>query len=338
MGGKRLRKKGTPSPLDEPPIEPKIETDVETKPPIEPETETEPPIEPKIETEPPAVEPEYVVENEPVEHEPPIEPETEIETEPPAVEPEHVVETEPVEPVPPTESDESNEFNECKDSERNGSVRSKSVTCEFDDSDFSVEDMSHFRVGVGIYFEVQMNQIQIVEKKKKQRFPEFNSATDMDDPELKVGMAFAEREALKEGMVEGLPKVFPHSEHETCVRHLYRNFKLKFTGKAFKDALWKAARATYLREFEVCVTTALIITMLEIIRTKIMQRITKKKVEADKWCTILCPKIQKKLDVAIESSNRCWPTHACEHKFQVSCGPHTQLAMDLSEHTSSCRK
>ncbi|KAL4378753.1 hypothetical protein GQ457_02G022090 [Hibiscus cannabinus] len=75
-------------------------------------------------------------------------------------------------------------------------------------------------------------------KKKKQRFTEFNSANDMDNPKLK-------------GVVEGLPEVFPHSEHRTCVRYLYMNFKLKFTDKALKDALWKPARATYLREFEV---------------------------------------------------------------------------------------
>ncbi|KAK8675814.1 hypothetical protein V6N13_033877 [Hibiscus sabdariffa] len=88
------------------------------------------------------------------------------------------------------------------------------------------------------------------------------------------------------------------------------NFKLKFTGKALEVALWKVARETYLREFEFILDAREnarekpIITMLEIIRTKIMQRIAKKKVEAEKWSTILCPKIQKKLDAAIESSNR----------------------------------
>ncbi|KAK8669002.1 hypothetical protein V6N13_106444 [Hibiscus sabdariffa] len=47
-----------------------------------------------------------------------------------------------------------------------------------------------------------------------------------------------------------------------------------------------------------------IITMLEGIRTKIMQRIAKKKAEADKWTGVLCPKIQKKLEAATEMSNR----------------------------------
>ncbi|KAK8604215.1 hypothetical protein V6N13_099164 [Hibiscus sabdariffa] len=446
------------------------------------------------------------------------------------------------------ESDESNEF---EDSDYNGSVRSESVTSKFDDSDFSVEDMSQFHVDAGIDFEGNVrvppsvgkervdseSETEVSDslhspnesdsdsrKKKKQRFAKFNSATDMDNPELKVGMIFADIEVLKEAiknyslqnkeavihdyifpvplskcyrakqfaieLIEGKHKsqysriydylselrltnpgtttvcqlderVFQrmyiclqackegfkscrpiicldgchlkgyHQGHllvavgidaNDCIYPIafavvdsenhsswcwfleilaedleltnshYVSFmtdkqKLKFTGKALKDALWKDARATYLREFEVALAEmkALspkahewlvgkdprnwshfscnskcdmllnnlcesfnkfildardkpIITMLEIIRTKIMKWIAKKKVEADKWSTILCPKIQKKLDATIESSNRCWPTHAGGHKFQISCGPHTQHAVDLSEHTCSCRK
>ncbi|KAK8701737.1 hypothetical protein V6N13_020116 [Hibiscus sabdariffa] len=65
------------------------------------------------------------------------------------VEPESVVKTEPVEPKPPVKSDKSNEL---EDSDYNGSIKSESVTSEFDYSDFSVEDMSQFRVDVGIDF------------------------------------------------------------------------------------------------------------------------------------------------------------------------------------------
>ncbi|KAK8583177.1 hypothetical protein V6N13_021889 [Hibiscus sabdariffa] len=94
-------------------------------------------------------------------------------------------------------------------------------------------------------------------------------------------------------LLDTLAELFPYSESRTCVRHMYMNFKLKFTGKALKDALWKAARATYMREYEFILEARdkLIITLLEIIRTKIMQRIAKKKVEANKWITTLCPKI-----------------------------------------------
>ncbi|KAK8686820.1 hypothetical protein V6N13_125837 [Hibiscus sabdariffa] len=241
--------------------------------PVEPGTETE--------TEPPELE-------------------IEIETEPPAVEPESVVETEPVETEPIVKSDKSNEF---EDYDYNGSVRSEFVTSEFDDSDFSVEDMSQLRVVVGIDFEgnvrvppsVRKEMIDseseskvydslhspnesdsdFEKKKKKQRFSEFNSAADMYNLELKVvvdsenhsswcwflKILLEDLELInshyvsfiidkQKGLVEGLPEVFSHSEHRTCVRHLYMNFKLKFTGKALKDALWKAAGATYLKKFE----------------------------------------------------------------------------------------
>ncbi|KAK8691228.1 hypothetical protein V6N13_074746 [Hibiscus sabdariffa] len=37
---------------------------------------------------------------------------------------------------------------------------------------------------------------------------------------------------------------------QNCVRHLYNKFKELHKGKALKDVVWKAARATYSREFE----------------------------------------------------------------------------------------
>ncbi|KAL4353417.1 hypothetical protein GQ457_06G007570 [Hibiscus cannabinus] len=52
------------------------------------------------------------------------------------------------------------------------------------------------------------------------------------------------------GLIDALGELFPHSNHRTCVRHLYTNFKKQHTGKAFKDGLWKAARATYDRAYE----------------------------------------------------------------------------------------
>ncbi|MFQ6648347.1 hypothetical protein Gotur_021508, partial [Gossypium turneri] len=68
----------------------------------------------------------------------------------------------------------------------------------------------------------------------------------------------------------------------------------------------------------------LILTMIKIIRTKIMLLIVKKKEEADKWKGMLCLKIKKKLDVNIKDSLRCVPSHAGGDKYQVECGPRSQ--------------
>ncbi|PPS02819.1 hypothetical protein GOBAR_AA17840 [Gossypium barbadense] len=80
-----------------------------------------------------------------------------------------------------------------------------------------------------------------------------------------------------------------------------------------------------------------ILTMMEIVRTKIMLLIVKKKEEADKWKGTLCPKIKKKLDVNIKDSLRCVPSHAGGDKYQVECGPGSQHVVDLVQNSYFCR-
>ncbi|KAK8704766.1 hypothetical protein V6N13_048379 [Hibiscus sabdariffa] len=173
----------------------------------------------------------------------------------------------------------------------------------------------------------------------------------------------------KQGLMEALEEVFHSATHRTGVRHLYNNFKnsANFKGKQLKDLLWKAARATYHKEFEdamvelkvvsndafnwlngkdpsqwskshfssFCKSDMLlsnlsecfnkmilkdrykpILTLMEMVRTKIMQKIAMKKEEADK----------------------CWPTHAGGYNYQVSAGPSNQHAANLESQTCSCRK
>ncbi|MFQ6625624.1 hypothetical protein Gotur_005708 [Gossypium turneri] len=80
-----------------------------------------------------------------------------------------------------------------------------------------------------------------------------------------------------------------------------------------------------------------ILTMMEIVRTKIMLLIIKKKEEAKKWKGMLCPKIRKKLDVNIKHSLRCVSSHAGGNRYQVECGPNSQHVVNLVENSCSCR-
>ena len=41
-------------------------------------------------------------------------------------------------------------------------------------------------------------------------------------------------------------------EHRYCVKHIYNNFKIDHKGLELKDALWRCAAATTVREFERC--------------------------------------------------------------------------------------
>ncbi|KAL0307395.1 UNVERIFIED_CONTAM: hypothetical protein Scaly_2984700 [Sesamum calycinum] len=54
----------------------------------------------------------------------------------------------------------------------------------------------------------------------------------------------------QKGLVGALQELFPNAEHRFCVRHLHSNFKSNgFRGLAFKNGLWKAARATTVNQF-----------------------------------------------------------------------------------------
>ncbi|KAK8643560.1 hypothetical protein V6N13_012849 [Hibiscus sabdariffa] len=200
-----------------------------------------------------------------------------------------------------------------------------------------------------------------------------------------------ENRVLVMGLVESLLDIFPNGEYRTCVRHLYSNFKSKpeNQGKALKDCLWKAARATYMKEWtdamnemkamsepsfnwlqtkdprqwskshfsSRCKSDILlnnlsesfnkmilesrdkpILTMMEMIRSKLITRIAAKKEAAEKIIGTLCPKIQKKVDKTIMQSTSCWPRHAGGHKWEVSAGYEDQHAVDLEIHSCSCRK
>ncbi|KAK8659596.1 hypothetical protein V6N13_029795 [Hibiscus sabdariffa] len=74
-------------------------------------------------------------------------------------------------------------------------------------------------------------------------------ATDL---EIENSHGFTFMTYRQKGLMDVVPELFPYSAHRTCVRHLYSNAKTSgvFIGKALKDQLWKAARATYVTQFQ----------------------------------------------------------------------------------------
>ncbi|XP_020260757.1 uncharacterized protein LOC109837082 isoform X2 [Asparagus officinalis] len=45
------------------------------------------------------------------------------------------------------------------------------------------------------------------------------------------------------GLIDALQLVVPQVELRFCARHMHVNFKQKWSGKSFKDVMWKACRA-----------------------------------------------------------------------------------------------
>ncbi|PPS10328.1 hypothetical protein GOBAR_AA10314 [Gossypium barbadense] len=55
-----------------------------------------------------------------------------------------------------------------------------------------------------------------------------------------------------QGLIEAISVLFPNVEARNCARHLYNNFKNMegFRGQAMHLTYWKAAKATFPRQFE----------------------------------------------------------------------------------------
>lgn len=56
----------------------------------------------------------------------------------------------------------------------------------------------------------------------------------------------------QKGLIEGVDRLFPHSPHAYCLRHLEDNMHKQFKHPDLKTLLWKAARATTETDFNKC--------------------------------------------------------------------------------------
>ncbi|GJS94482.1 multidrug resistance-associated protein 5 [Tanacetum coccineum] len=52
------------------------------------------------------------------------------------------------------------------------------------------------------------------------------------------------------GIIEAAKQVMPMAEHRQCARHIYANFRKKYTGVLYRNLFWQAAKATYPTMFE----------------------------------------------------------------------------------------
>ncbi|KAL4324034.1 hypothetical protein GQ457_11G001980 [Hibiscus cannabinus] len=137
----------------------------------------------------------------------------------------------------------------------------------------------------------------------------------------------------QKGLVEAIDDIFPNAEVRNCVRHLYNNFKELHKGKALKDVVWKAARATYSREFEAAMDQlkALSVPVYEWIKKINPAQWSKSHFSTRSKCDML-------LNNLCESFNKCWATRAGGERYQVQGGLGHQHVVDLVQHTCSCRR
>ncbi|KAL0002075.1 hypothetical protein SO802_015856 [Lithocarpus litseifolius] len=127
------------------------------------------------------------------------------------------------------------------------------------------------------------------------------------------------------GLIPAMETLFLTVEHSYCVKHIYNNFKVNHKRLELKDALWRCATTTIVREFErgMALTDCLVnnlsesfnsmilksrdkptLTMLEWIRVRIMTRLYTKRKGIESYVGKLCPNIQDRLEkLKVESKS-----------------------------------
>ncbi|XP_065638809.1 uncharacterized protein LOC136071437 [Quercus suber] len=91
----------------------------------------------------------------------------------------------------------------------------------------------------------------VVELETRESWIEFLEifADDIERPEELQLVFISDRQ---KGHIPAIETLFPTVEHRYCVKHIYNNFKVDHKGLELKDALWRCAAATTVREFERC--------------------------------------------------------------------------------------
>ena len=81
-----------------------------------------------------------------------------------------------------------------------------------------------------------------------------------------------------------------------------------------------------------------IITLLEMVRTYMMKRLTRKRAEIEKWKHPVGPKVYRYVEKIKSLSVYCTPTFSGNNTFQVEAGLQNQFVVDLEGRTCACRK
>ncbi|KAL5538235.1 hypothetical protein UlMin_043131 [Ulmus minor] len=115
-------------------------------------------------------------------------------------------------------------------------------------------------------------------------------------------------------LLDVLRELFPDSEHKHCVKHLHNNFKVYHKGLFLKQQMWNAAKST---------TT---------------QRLSRKRVEIEKWKHPVGPNVFKYVEKMKSLYVYCTLVFSGNNTFQVQAGLHNQYVVDLERRTCACRK
>ncbi|GJS17730.1 hypothetical protein Tco_0412202 [Tanacetum coccineum] len=167
-----------------------------------------------------------------------------------------------------------------------------------------------------------------------------------DDLKLQQGTGLTLISDGHKGLHDAVRDWLPNSEHRKCTRHIYANFKKKFSGIQLQKLFWHAASCTC-PAFENGICESYhraillqrhkpIITMLEDIRVYLMQRIVALHNIAVNLEDHITPTVRKKLEY-LKREQRNWTVFLSAYQLlEVRCGD-SAFGVNLGEKTCACR-
>ncbi|KAK5771744.1 hypothetical protein PVK06_047986 [Gossypium arboreum] len=211
-------------------------------------------------------------------------------------------------------------------------------------------------VGVDAYDCIYPVAFAVVESENKQSWFWFLELLQRDlEIDNSYNICFMSNK--QKGLIKVISLLFPNAKARNCARHLYNNFKNieGFKGQVMRLTYWKAAKATFPRQFEEAMSEMR--SLSESAEAWLCDKdsrtwsrahfSTRCKSDlllnnnskcfnkaAGKYPEPLCPRIQKKLSEIVSQSNNIWLVYAGNEKFEVDCGLGNKHVVDLLN--SSC--
>ncbi|KAH0761301.1 hypothetical protein KY290_017374 [Solanum tuberosum] len=119
----------------------------------------------------------------------------------------------------------------------------------------------------------------------------------ISDLELGNGVGLTIMSDCQKGLIPTIQELLPNAEHRRCARHIWSNWSINWKGEERRKQFWRCAKASYevklkdelAKPNEVGPRHKSIITMLEEIRHKIMNRHVDMRRFANTWITDVSP-------------------------------------------------
>ncbi|XP_020415494.1 uncharacterized protein LOC109948013 [Prunus persica] len=135
-------------------------------------------------------------------------------------------------------------------------------------------------------------------------------------------------------IIDAVRTVFPASAYGFCLYHLKENLKKKYPHSRYgevSNALFESFNS-WVKD----VSRLPIYEMIDIVKVKMMEMISRRKLASEKWCSVLCPVIEDELKNLAAKGHHWRICHASESIFEIHADLSVMHAIQVIQHSGLC--